>query len=98
MQSEHRPCVRRRQLDHRLVGLDLDQGLILGDGITLGDQPLDHPPLVDALTDIWKTEYERHPAPFLFVGSETMVADWPAFLTSFRREVGEVPCPVGFST
>jgi len=24
--------------------------------------------------------------------------DWPAHLTGFRREAGEVPCPVGFST
>jgi hypothetical protein len=23
---------------------------------------------------------------------------WPAYLTGFRREGGEVPCPVGFST
>ncbi len=70
MQSEHGPGVRRRQFDHRLVGLHLDQGLILGDGVTLGDEPLDDPPLVDALTDIWKVEYERHHAPFLFAVSE----------------------------
>jgi hypothetical protein len=31
-------------------------------------------------------------------GGEIMkYAGQPAYLTGFRREVGEVPCPVGFS-
>ena len=35
-------------------------GLVLGDRVALGDEPLDHPPLVDALTQIRQFEFSGH--------------------------------------
>ncbi len=79
MQLEHGAALWRRQLDHRLVGLHLEQGLVLGDGVALGDQPLDHPPLVDALADIRKIESERHsfrPPALPIDDSKLQIPDW----------------------
>ena len=51
---------RRRDLDRRLVGLDLDERLILHDLVPLGDEPAGDLPLGQALAEIWQLELVRH--------------------------------------
>lgn len=46
------PGDRRRDLDHRLVGLDLDEGLVPGDRVSLPDQPSDDLGAGEALSQI----------------------------------------------
>ncbi len=68
VQPEHGPGIGGRQLDHRLVGLDLEQRLVVGDHVALGDQPLHDPSFVDPFTHIGEVENERH-LLLLFFGS-----------------------------
>jgi hypothetical protein len=49
---------RRREFDQRLVGLDLDEGLVPADGVPRRDQPGDDLSLFEALADIGKLELD----------------------------------------
>ena len=53
---------RRRHLHHRLVGLDLDDGLVLDDVVADGDEPRDDLGLGQALADVDESELHRHRA------------------------------------
>ena len=57
---EHGPGARRRDLDGRLVGLDLDERLILLDVVALGDEPAGDLRLGEALAEIGQLELVRH--------------------------------------
>ena len=51
---------RRRDLDRRLVGLDLDERLVLGDLVALGHEPAGDLAFGQALAEIGKLELVRH--------------------------------------
>ena len=50
----------RRDLDGRLVGLDLDERLVLGDLVALGDEPAGDLAFGQALAEVGKLELVRH--------------------------------------
>ena len=52
----------RRDLDRRLVGLDLDQRLVLGDLVALRDEPPGDLALGQPLAEVGQLEFVRHPA------------------------------------
>src|SRR4029079_1512559 len=54
------PRRRGRDLDRRLVGLDLDQRVVLGDLLTLLDEPAGDLALGQALAEVRKLELVRH--------------------------------------
>ena len=60
---QHRPGVRRRDLDGRLVGLDLDERVVLGDLLPLRDEPAGDLALGEALPQVRKLERARHRQP-----------------------------------
>ena len=57
---QHRAGVRRRDLDRRLVGLDLDERVVLGDLLPLGDEPAGDLALREPLAEVGKLERARH--------------------------------------
>ena len=58
--AEHDPTDRRAELDGRLLGLDLDDWLVLVDRLTLRDEPARDLALLEALTEIGQRECVRH--------------------------------------
>ncbi len=52
IQFGHRARFGRSDLHQRLVGHDLDDGLVFFDGVAFGHSPLHHFTLDDAFTDI----------------------------------------------
>ena len=58
--ARHLPRRRGRDLDGRLVGLDLDERLVLGDLVALGHQPAGDLALGQALAEIGQLELVRH--------------------------------------
>ena len=54
------PGRRRRNLDRRLVGLHLDERVVLGDLLALGDEPARDLALGQALAEIGELELVRH--------------------------------------
>ena len=61
------PGRRRRHLDGRLVGLDLDQQVVLGDLLADGDQPADDLALGDPLAEVGHAELVGHQNAMTFV-------------------------------
>ena len=59
---------RRGDLDGRLVRLDLDERIVLGDRVTLGDEPARDLALRQALAEIRKLELVRHARPIVGAG------------------------------
>ena len=57
---EHRPGARRGDLDRRLVGLHLDERLILVHLVALGDEPAGDLGLGEALAEVGEPELVRH--------------------------------------
>ncbi len=57
---EHRAGIRRGDLDGRLVGLDLDERIVLGDHLPLGDEPARDLALREPLAEIGELERARH--------------------------------------
>ena len=57
---QNRPGVRRRDLDRRLVGLDLYERVVLGELLTLGDEPARDLTLGETLAEIRQLEGLRH--------------------------------------
>ena len=55
--ASHAPAERRRNLDGRLVGLDLEQRRVFGEHIALVDENLQDLGLGESLAQVW--EYER---------------------------------------
>ena len=55
---------RRRDLDRRLVGLDLDERVVLGDLLALGDEPARDLALGQALAEVGQLELVRHGGGF----------------------------------
>ncbi len=60
---QHRSAVRRRDLDGRLVGLDLDERVVLGDLLPLRDEPAGDLALGETLAEVGKLERARHRQP-----------------------------------
>ena len=63
------PILRRSDLDHGLVGHDIDQSLVFADLVTLGHVPFDDLALDDALTDIGQNKVYPSPRTALFAGA-----------------------------
>ena len=59
---QHRPRPRRRDLDRRLVGLDLDERLILTDVVPLGDEPARDLRFGEALAQVGEPKLVGHAA------------------------------------
>ena len=59
----HDSARRRRDLDRRLVGLDLDEGVVLGDLLPLRDEPAGDLALGEPLAQIGEPELVRHQKP-----------------------------------
>ena len=58
--AEDDPVDRRAHLDRGLVGLDLDDGLVLDDGVALAHEPARDLALGQALAEIGQRERVRH--------------------------------------
>ena len=58
--AENRPLVRRRDLDGRLVRLDLDERVVLGDLLALGDEPARDLAFGQPLPEVGQFERLRH--------------------------------------
>ena len=54
------PAYGRRDLDGRLVGLDLDERIVLGDLLALGHEPARDLALREALSEVGEPERARH--------------------------------------
>ena len=59
---QHGSAVRRRDLHGRLVGLDLDERVVLGDRLALRDEPAGDLALRETLAEVGEPERARHHA------------------------------------
>ena len=59
-QLGHDACNRRRKLTVRLIGEDLYDGLVLGNGLPHGDEPFADGAFYDALAELWHRHFGGH--------------------------------------
>ena len=78
---ETTPGRGRRDLDRRLVGLDLDERVVLGDLLPLGDEPACDLAFGQALAEVGQLELVGHARRFYRIASSRSIACTP--LTPF---------------
>ena len=72
--ARHAPGGGRRDLDRRLVGLDLDERVVLGDLLAFADEPAGDLALGQPLAEVRQLELVRHGRDSALAGSVPAVS------------------------